>query len=208
MKLHLIFVAVLANFCCHGVSAGVFERPERPDPEVPRSLSERFLPGLPGGQSVSQSESNSAPSTPSSTNFQPTQPTKFQLIEKFKEFLTNLEDQLQVFNENLEPQILPTEEKMEEKLVRNPRIGDAMNEEVSYTFEMVIRSNVTNQTRIEEAFEEASEEVLETPPNQIELGDYLYNQEDDKEEDYEGDYFYDFGNSPFAKSVDEMIQGF
>ena len=49
-------------------------------------------------------------------------------------------------------------------------------------------------------------ERIDALPNQIELGDYLYNQEDDK--DYEGDYFYDFGNSPFAKSVDEMIQGF
>ena len=101
MKLYLIFVAILANFCSHGVSGGTlpeeylkpsyFENVNTMDGKD-LAGSPRFLPGLPGGQSVSQSGSNSAPSTPSSTNFQP---TKFQLIEKFKEFLTNLEDQLQ-----------------------------------------------------------------------------------------------------------------
>ena len=100
MKLYLIFVAILAKFCSHGVSGksigdSYFEEPGQ---EEGRANGARFLPGLPGGQSVSQSGSNSAPSTPSSTNFQP---TKFQLIEKFKDFLTNLEDQLQVSNENL-----------------------------------------------------------------------------------------------------------
>ena len=144
MKSYLIFVAVLANFCSHGVSGGTLpEEYQKPSYfENPNSMdgkdqagSPRFLPGLPGGQSVSQSGSNSAPSTPSSTNFQP---TKFQLIEKFKEFLTNLEDQLQVSNENLnlEPKIQTP------LLLRNPRIGDARNKEGSHTFEMVIRSRM------------------------------------------------------------------
>ena len=155
MKPYLIFVAVLANFCSHGVSGGTlpeeyqkpsfFENVNTMDGKD-QAGSPRILPGLPGGQSVSQSGSNSAPSTPSSTNFQP---TKFQLIEKFKEFLTNLEDQLQVFNENLKPQIFV--ELMEEKsagfeissqemLPRNPRIGDAWDDEVSHNIEMIIRS--------------------------------------------------------------------
>ena len=146
MKLCLIIVAILAHFCCHGVSGKSLAGFDEPMDGKDQAGSPRFLPGSAGGQSLSQSGINSAPSTPSSTNFQP---TKFQLIEKFKEFLTNLEDQLQVFNENLEPQIFA--ELMEEKSVgieissqemlpRNPRIGDAWDEEVSHTIEMVIRS--------------------------------------------------------------------
>ena len=135
MKLCLIFVAILANSCCHGVSGKSLAGFDEPMDGKDQAGSPRFLPGLPGGQSVSQSGSNSAPSTPSSTNFQP---TKFQLIEKFKEFLTNLEDQLQVSNENLnlEPKIQTP------LLLRNPRIGDARNKEGSHTFEMVIRSRM------------------------------------------------------------------
>ena len=63
--------------------------------------------------------------------------------------VTNLEDQLQVFYQNLEPQIpeIPQnsnppefEISSQEMLPRNPRIRDAWDEEVSHTIEMVIRS--------------------------------------------------------------------
>ena len=44
----------------------------------------------------------------------------------------------------------------------------------------------------------------------IEIEDYLYNQVEveGKEDDYSGDYFYDFGNGLFSKSVDDLVQGF
>ena len=44
----------------------------------------------------------------------------------------------------------------------------------------------------------------------IEIEDYLYNQVEleGKEDDYNGDYFYDFGNGLFSKSVDDLVQGF
>ena len=84
MKLYLIFVAVLANFCCHGVSGGTI-----PDfnPVDPRSFNElkrqeRFLPDLPGGQSLDQSGSYSTPSETSNTGFQ--------LMEKFKDLCGSL----------------------------------------------------------------------------------------------------------------------
>ena len=78
MKLYLIFVAVLANFCCHGVSGkSVFHSPEPEEETKPR-----FLPGLPEGQSLGQSGSYSAPITTSNTGFQ--------LMDKFKDSLGSL----------------------------------------------------------------------------------------------------------------------
>ena len=73
MKLYLIFVVVLANFCCHGVSGAYFQRPETDEEPKPR-----FLPG----QSLGQSGSYSAPSTTSDTGFQ--------LMDKFKDSLGSL----------------------------------------------------------------------------------------------------------------------
>ena len=81
MKLYLIFVAVLANFCCHGVSGGLIPEPFS-DPED--QTNARILPGLPGGQSLGQSGSFSAPSTTSDTD------TGFQLMDKFKDSLGSL----------------------------------------------------------------------------------------------------------------------
>ena len=78
MKLYLIFVAVLANFCCHGVSGSPpFQRPETDEETKPR-----FWRGLPEGQSLGQSGSYSAPSTTSDTGFQ--------LMDKFKDSLGSL----------------------------------------------------------------------------------------------------------------------
>ena len=88
MKPYLIFVAVLANFSCHGVSGAAFDRPSEED--NPMADGARFLPGLPGGQSLGQSGSYSAPSTtptqpqtpnypsyqPPQTNYQQSYPTK------------------------------------------------------------------------------------------------------------------------------------
>ena len=87
MKPYLIFVAVLANFSCHGVSGAVFDRPSEED--NPMADGALFLPGLPGGQSLGQSGSYSAPSTtptqpqtpnypsyqPPQTNYQQNYPT-------------------------------------------------------------------------------------------------------------------------------------
>ena len=89
MKQYLIFVVVLANFFCHGVSGGLIPGIEPfSDPED--QTNARFLPGLPGGQSLGQSGSYSAPSTtptqpqtpnypsyqPPQTNYQQSYPTK------------------------------------------------------------------------------------------------------------------------------------
>ena len=93
MKPYLIFVAVLANFCSHGVSGGTLpEEYQKPSYfENPNSMdgkdqagSPRFLPGLPGGQPVSQpSTTSSQPQTPNypsysppQTNYQQSYPTK------------------------------------------------------------------------------------------------------------------------------------
>ena len=70
MKLYLIFVAVLANFCCHGVSGNTLWN------------DAKSLPRLPGGQSLGQSGSYSAPSTTSNTGFL--------LMDKFKDLLGSL----------------------------------------------------------------------------------------------------------------------
>ena len=80
MKPYLIFVVVLANFSCHGVSGAAFDRPSEED--NPMADGARFLPGLPGGQSLGQSGSYSAPSTTSNTGFQ--------LMDKFKDSLGSL----------------------------------------------------------------------------------------------------------------------
>ena len=85
MKLYLILVAVFATFCCHGASGAVFDRPNGPNEEDQRSFwepQERFLPGLPGGQSLDQSGSYSTPSETSNTGFQ--------LMEKFKDLFDSL----------------------------------------------------------------------------------------------------------------------
>ena len=120
MKLDLIVVAVLANFCCHsvsGASIGPFS-----DPEEPRSMdlggAERFLPGLPGGQSLGQSGSYSTPSTPSNAKFQ----FLMDKLDKFKDSLGSL---------------FGTDDMDE----------DAWNEDVSYTIEMaaVLSRNPRNR---------------------------------------------------------------
>ena len=67
MKLYLILVAFLANFSCHGVSGAAFDRPSEED--NPMADGARFLPGLPGGQSLDQSGSYSALITPSNAKF-------------------------------------------------------------------------------------------------------------------------------------------
>ena len=86
MKLYLIFVAILAKFCSHGVSGksigdSYFEEPGQ---EEGRANGARFLPGLPGGQPVSQpSTTSNQPQTPNypsysppQTNYQQSYPTK------------------------------------------------------------------------------------------------------------------------------------
>ena len=85
----------------------------------------RFLPGLPGGQSLGQSGSYSAPSTtptqpqtPNYPSYQPPQTTSntgFQLMDKFKDSLGSL-------------------------IGTNIVDEDAWNEEVFYTIEMIVRS--------------------------------------------------------------------
>ena len=111
--------------------------------------SPRLLPDFPESNSVIQSETYyDELSTTSNTNLQTLTLTKRQMIKKFEESLTNLKNQLQVFNENLQP-LLPelSDEKpagleisSQEMLPRNPRIGDAWGEEVSHTIELIIRS--------------------------------------------------------------------
>merc|ERR1719367_2418808 len=83
MKPYLIFVAVLANFCSHGVSGGTlpeeyqkpsfFENVNTMDGKDQEG-SPRFLPGLPGGQPVSQPSTTSY--SPPQTNYQKGYPTK------------------------------------------------------------------------------------------------------------------------------------
>ena len=104
MKPYLIFVVVLANFCCHGVSGAAFDRPSEED--NPMADGARFLPGLPGGQSLGQSGSYSAPNTPSNAKFQ----FLMDKLDKFKDSLGSL------FGTDMDE--------------------DVWNEEVSYTIEM------------------------------------------------------------------------
>ena len=84
MKPYLIFVAVLANFSCHGVSGAAFDRPSEED--NPMADGARFLPDLPEGQSLGQSGSYSAPITPSNAKFQ----FLMDKLDKFKDSLGSL----------------------------------------------------------------------------------------------------------------------
>ena len=65
----------------------------------------------------------------------------------------------------------------------------------------------TDSSSITARSDEESGTATDVP---IEIEDYLYNQVEleGKEDDYNGDYFYDFGNGLFSKSVDDLVQGF
>ena len=84
MKPYLIFVTVLANFCCHGVFGKSLAGFDEPMDGKDQAGSPRFLPGLPGGQPVSQpSTTSNQPQTPNypsysppQTNYQQSYPTK------------------------------------------------------------------------------------------------------------------------------------
>ena len=109
MKPYLIFVVVLANFSCHGVSGAAFDRPSEED--NPMADGARFLPGLSEGQSLDQSGSYSAPITPSNAKFQ----FLMDKLDKFKDSLGSL------FGTDMDEDAWNEEVSYTIEMFRNPR---------------------------------------------------------------------------------------